>query len=377
MVIVVNTRLLLPDKLEGIGWFTHETLRRITQQHPDQRFIFLFDRPYDQKFIYGPNVEPVVMGPPTRHPWLYRLWFEYQVPRVLKRFRADVFLSPDGFLSLRAPAGVKQLAVIHDLNFEHHPADLPKAYSRYYRNWFPRFAAKADRIVTVSEFSKSDIVQRYGIDADRIDVAHNGVGDVFSPLTAEERDTARERFAKGAPYFVCVGAMHPRKNLARTLEAFDQTASTDDQIRLVLVGERMFHDQRMEQVLRTMRHADRVSFTGRLGQRDLRTAIGGALALVYVSYFEGFGIPVAEAMKCGVPVVAAQATSLPEVAGDAAVYADPFSVPSIAEAMGRILRDDALRGRLAELGAARAARFTWDRTADLLWRTLERMMAGR
>jgi glycosyltransferase involved in cell wall biosynthesis len=280
-------------------------------------------------------------------------------------------------LSLRAPVGVKQLAVIHDLNFEHHPGDLPKAYSRYYRNWFPRFAAKADRIVTVSEFSKADIVQHYGIDPGRIDVAHNGVSEVFGPLSGEERANARERFAKGASYFVCVGAMHPRKNLTRTLEAFDQAASTDTTIRLVLVGERMFHDPRMEQALRSMRHSDRVSFTGRLGQGDLRTAIGGALALVYVSYFEGFGIPVAEAMKCGVPVVAAQATSLPEVAGEAAVYCDPFSVTSIAEAMGRIMRDGALRERLAELGPARAARFTWDHTADILWRAVERMMSAR
>lgn len=377
MLIVVNTRLLLPNKLEGIGWFTHETLKRITQRHPEHRFIFLFDRPFDKKFVYGPNVEPVVMGPPTRHPWLYRLWFEYQVPRALKRFRADAFLSPDGFLSLRAPAGVKQLAVIHDLNFEHHPADMPAIYSRYYRTWFPRFAAKADRIATVSEFSKSDIATRYGIDPARIDVAHNGVGDAFSPLNDTERRDASTRFAAGDPYFICVGAMLPRKNLARTLEAFDQVASTNERIKLVLVGERMFHDPRMERVLRAMRHGDRVRFTGRLGQADLRIALGGALALVYVSYFEGFGIPVAEAMKCGVPVVAAQATSLPEVAGEAAVYCDPFSVPSIAEAMVNVMNDGALRDRLAALGTARVARFTWDNTADLLWRSIERMMAAR
>ena len=374
MRIAVNTRLLLANKLEGIGWFAHETLSRITKAHPEHTFLFLFDRPYDPRFVYGPNVVPIVVPPPTRHPLLYRLWFGWMVPRILRKHNADLFLSPDGFLSLSVPDRTPQLSVMHDLNFEHYPADLPKAYSRYYRSFFPHFAKKAARIVTVSEFSKQDIVKHYGVAADRIDVVHNGVSAVYTPLPVEEQHGVRQQLTGGAAYFICVGSMHARKNVARLLLAFDRLAAERPDLRLVFVGERMFHDPRMDAAWAEVKHTDRVIFTGRLGQQELRKALGAAMAMVYVSYFEGFGIPVAEAMKCGVPVVCANATSLPEVAGEAALYCDPFNVDDIARAMRTMATDAALREHLSEQGLLRAERYTWDRTAEGLWASVERIM---
>jgi glycosyltransferase involved in cell wall biosynthesis len=372
MRIAVNTRLLLPNKLEGIGWFTHETLQRITRAHPEHEFLFLFDRPHDPRFIYGPNVHPVVMWPPTRHPLLYRIWFDWLLPRRLKALRADAFISPDGYLALHST--VPTLAVMHDLNFEHHPEDLPRAYRNYYRSYFPRFARHATRLATVSEYSRRDIAQRYGVDDVRIDVVHNGVGAVFAPLNAQERSAAQARFGQGMPYFICVGSLHPRKNIARLLQAFDHMVEHHPgPVRLVVVGESFWWDERMKAAWKGMRHADRVTFTGRLGQEDLRSALGGALALAFVSYFEGFGIPVAEAMRCGIPVVAAGTTSLPEVAGDAALYCDPFSVTDIARALYTIRSDEALREQLSARGLERAKRYTWDNAARDLWASFERM----
>ncbi|MCO6482316.1 MAG: glycosyltransferase family 4 protein [Flavobacteriales bacterium] len=368
MRIAVNTRLLLPGKLEGIGWFAHETLRRITAAHPEHRFIYFFDRPYDARFVHGPNVTPVVLPPPTRHPILYRIWFNRMLPRALRKHRADIFLSPDGYLSLRTP--VPQVAVIHDLNFEHFPDDLPRAYSRYYRSFFPRFAQMAARIVTVSEFSRQDIIRTYGVPGDKIDVVYNGIGEAFGPLPEARRGEARKRHTGGRPYFVSVGSLHPRKNIARLLQAFDRFAEERPEACLVIVGESFWWDERMKASWKGMRHAERVIFTGRLGQEELHQVLADALALAFVSYFEGFGIPVAEAMKCGVPVIAANATSLPEVAGDAAIYCDPFDVGSIADAMARAWDDPALRERLAAAGLARSARFTWERTAEGLWESV-------
>lgn len=373
MRIAVNTRLLLPGKLEGIGWFAHESLQRIVRAHPEHEFLFLFDRPYNGRFIYGSNVTPVVVPPPTRHPLLYRIWFGWMVPNVLRRHRADLFVSPDGFLSLRTD--VPQLPVIHDLNFEHHPGDLPGAYGRYYRSFFPRFAKKAARIVTVSDFSKQDIMARYGIAPERIDVVYNGIGDVFSPMPEAEQAEVRAGLTGGAPYFVCVGSLHPRKNIARLLQAFDRFAESHPDARLVIVGEAFWWDDRMKAAWKAMRHTGRVVFTGRLEQQALRRTLGSARALAFVSYFEGFGIPVAEAMRCAVPVIAARATSLPEVAGDAAVYCDPFDVTDIARAMERIWTDGTLRAHLAAAGPERAARFTWDRTAEGLWASIERVLS--
>lgn len=372
MRIAVNTRLLLPGKLEGIGWFAHESLRRITVAHPEHQFIYIFDRPYDARFVHAPNVTPVVLPPPTRHPILYRIWFNWMLPAALRKHRADLFLSPDGYLSLRTD--VPQLAVMHDLNFEHYPQDLPRAYSRYYRRFFPRFAEKAARIVTVSEFSKQDIVKTYRVPGDKIDVVYNGIGEVFGPLPEGRRGEARQKHTGGMPYFVSVGSLHPRKNIARLLAAFDHFAEGQPEVRLVIVGEAFWWDERMKAAWKKMKHTDQVIFTGRLEQKELHQVLADALALVFVSYFEGFGIPVAEAMKCGVPVIAANATSLPEVADDAAVYCDPFIVESITAAMQQVWNDSALRERLSAAGLERAERFTWDETARGLWESVEKVM---
>src|SRR6056297_1014646 len=144
MRIAVNVRLLLKDKLEGIGWFTYENLKRITQAHPEHEFIFIFDRPYDKSFIFSNNIKPIVVSPPTRHPLLIMTWFELQIPRILKKYKADVFLSPDGFLSLQTE--IPQIGVIHDINFAHRPQDIPGAFRKYYNYYFPRFAKKATRL---------------------------------------------------------------------------------------------------------------------------------------------------------------------------------------------------------------------------------------
>src|ERR1039457_2407091 len=159
MNIAVNTRLLIKDKLDGIGWFTYESLKRITVQHPEHSFYFIFDRKFNPEFIFSNNITPIVLYPQARHPLLFYLWFEYSLSSLLKRLNADLFLSPDGYLSLKSDT--KSLAVIHDLNFEHYPNDLPFLVRKYYRYYFPKFANKATIIATVSEFSKQDNVKQY------------------------------------------------------------------------------------------------------------------------------------------------------------------------------------------------------------------------
>jgi glycosyltransferase involved in cell wall biosynthesis len=375
MRIAVNTRLLLPGKLEGIGWFAHETLSRITKAHPQHDFTFIFDRKFDPRFIYSENVRGIVVPPPTRHPLLYRLWFDLMLPGKLRALDADAFISPDGFLPLKS--STPSLAVIHDLNFEHHPEDLPKAYSRYYRTYFPRFARHATRIATVSQYSRQDIIRTYRVDGSKIDVVYNGVSGKFAPLSAEAKHQAQIKYSSGDPYFICVGSLHPRKNIARLLLAFDELLQERSlPHRLVVVGESFWWDDRMKQAWAQLKHRDRIVFTGRLQQDDLCLALGGAAALAFVSYFEGFGIPIAEAMRCGVPVITSDRTSMPEVAGEAALYCDPFSVPDIKRALVQMAMDPALRETLSKAGLQRAQMFTWDKAAADLWKSFERMLIG-
>jgi glycosyltransferase involved in cell wall biosynthesis len=370
--IAVNTRLLLKDKLEGIGRFTFEVLRHLAEDHPEHEFIFLFDRPFSPEFIFASNITPVVLFPPARHPILFVIWFEWSVARWLKKHRPDLFLSPDGYLSLGTK--VKSLPVIHDLNFEHYPQSLPFLVRKYYRWFFPRFAAKATRIATVSSFSRQDIQERYNIPADRIDLVYNGVNEGFHPAAPADTDGFRQQYTEGHPYFLAVGSIQPRKNVVRIIRAFDalRKAHPASTARLVLVGEKYWWDGPMGEVMQSVEFAGDIVFTGRLRDNDLNTAYSGALALVYVSYFEGFGIPLLEAMRCHTPVIAANATSLPEVAGDAALYVDPFSEEEITRAMVQVLTDTGLCDSLIAAGKIQCERFSWKSSSQQLWESIEK-----
>jgi glycosyltransferase involved in cell wall biosynthesis len=373
--IVVNTRLLIKDKLEGIGWFSFETLKRITQKHKDCEFIFLFDRPFDEQFVFGSNVTPIVIQPPARHPILFVVWFEFSVYRVLKKYKPDLFLSPDGYLSLRT--STKSLAVIHDINFEHYPSDLRWDVRKYYHYFFPRFAKKAVRIATVSEFSKNDISLKYGVDKNKIDVVFNGASDIFEPTDLATQIEFKNRFTKGKDFFIFVGSMHPRKNITRLLLAFDSFKSKNKtEIKLLLVGEKYWWNNEMETAYKNMKYKNDVEFVGRFNQKKLKEGYGSAIALVFVPYFEGFGIPIMEAFKCGTPVITSNITAMPEIAGDAAFIIDPFSIDSIANALTKMALEEETRRYYTSKGFARESIFSWDKTADLLWMSIEKTIAN-
>ena len=373
MNIAVNTRLLIKDKLEGIGWFTYESLKRITGQHPEHQFYFIFDRNYPSEFIFSDNITPIVLYPQARHPLLFYLWFEYSLASLLKRLNADLFLSPDGYLSLKADT--KSLAVIHDLNFEHYPKDLPLLIRIYYRHYFPKFAAKAARIATVSEFSKQDIVKLYRVPAEKVDVVYDGANETYFPLSPEEVKKIRKQYSDGSPYFIFIGSIHPRKNLVNLFKAFDifkRNVSSD--VKLLVVGAKKWWTTEINQAFKGMQSADEVIFTGRLNTGELRLALGASLALTYVSYFEGFGIPIVEAFRMHIPVITSNVTSMPEVAGDAALLVDPLNPETIAEAMKQVSENTLLRDDLVRKGEIRKNLFTWQKTADRLWESIEKAM---
>ncbi len=373
MKIAVNTRLLIYNKLEGIGWFTYETLKIITRQHPEVEFIFLFDRPFDKRFIFSDNITPVVLSPQARHPILFYAWFEFSVSRALKKYKPDVFLSPDGYLSLNT--NTKQLAVIHDINFYHYPQDVPFLVRKYYNYFFPKFAHKASRIATVSEFSKNDIALQYNISTQLIDVVYNGVNPIFSPVDKETKEHVVHTYTFGCSYFIYVGSIHPRKNISRLLLAFDLfKTNTNSTVKLVLVGEKYYWPKNMQQVFNSLKHSSDIIFTGRLNTLELKKLLASALALVYVPYFEGFGIPLLEAMRCETPVITSNVTSLPEVARDAAKYVNPFSIDDIANAMIEMYSNESLRLELIHKGKIRQEAFSWNKTAELLWHSIQKTM---
>ncbi|MBL7712601.1 MAG: glycosyltransferase family 4 protein [Chitinophagaceae bacterium] len=369
MKIAVNTRLLLKGKLEGIGWFAYQTLKLLVQRHPEHEFIFIFDRPYDESFIFGDNVTPVVIGPPARHPVLFYLWLDWSVAFVLRKYKADVFLSPDGFTSLSSK--VPACLVIHDLAFEHYPEHLKKSHSIYFRKFTPLFARKAKRIVTVSEFSKQDIIRHYQIPAEKIAVSNNAAHKEYVPLAWEEREKVKQEFTGGCEYFIFAGALHPRKNVVNLLKAFIRFKKRNrSNMKLVIVGRMAWNYKEVQEMKNEMPFKEEVVWLGYLDVNSLARVMGGAYALVYASLFEGFGIPIIEAYQCGVPAIVSHTSSMPEVAGDAALIADPTDYQDIAEKMSTLYKNEMLRNQLAEKALTATQRYTWEHAADILWENI-------
>lgn len=373
MNIAINTRFLLPHKMEGFGWFTFEVVKRIVEQHPEHQFFFFFDRSYDKKFVFADNVVPVVLYPPARHPLLYKIWFDYSVTKALKKYNIDLFFSPDGYLSLKTK--VKQIAVIHDLNFEHYPQDLPRSLRKYYKKYFPQFVKKSNHIITVSEFSKQDIITQYGVDEKKITVAHNGGSDKFKPLAIVKQLEVKKRYTDNSDYFVYVGALHARKNTERLLQAFNEFKTiTNSNLKLIIVGEKLFKSEKDTSDFENLSHKKDVIFTGHLPIENVVDIVASAKGLLLVSYFEGFGIPLVEAMRCGTPIITSNVTSLPEVAGNCGLIVDPFIVSDISQAMTTLISDKELQKLLSEKGLERSKLFSWQKSSEIIWTEIEKLL---
>lgn len=368
-VIGVNARFLLPN-LEGIGRFTAEILKRITTQHPEHQFIFFFDRSYDPKYLFSDNITPVVLHPPARHPFLWYIWFEIMIPRALKKYKADVFLTTDGYTSLSS--NVPSVLVIHDLAFEHFPEQLPFLPRLYQQKFTPKYARKAAHIATVSAYSRQDIVEKYDIPPSNISVIPNAAGKIFRPIEENKKPTIRAKYADGQDYFLFVGAIHPRKNIGNLLLAFDAfKKATSSKTKLLIAGRKAWKNSTMKDIYENMQFQSEVVFLGRLAINDLIDVIGAARAMTFVSVFEGFGLPILEAMHCDVPVITSNVSSMPEVAGDAALLVNPHDTDEIAAALIRIDAQPELRQRLIEQGRIQRLKYNWRESADRLWKVIQ------
>ena len=362
MKIAVNTRWLLPNKLEGFGWYTYHILSRLADKFPQASFVGLNDRQIETPLIEKINVEFVHVLPPARHPILWTVWNQYAVPLALRKIKPDLYFSPDGFLPYRL--NIPKVTTIHDLNFEENAQYIDPRVEAYYRKHIRKSAEVADHIFTVSDFSKHDIEQRYGIAKHKVTRIYNGPQKVFDDLH-QQRKSVQQRYASDHPYFLFVGAQNPRKNLHRIFKAFDgfkEKHGTPH--KLVLVGEKMMWDEQIDMAFKNMVHQADVIFTGRLPEHELNRVYSAATALVYPSLFEGFGMPIIEAFASGTPVITSLSSSMPEIAGDAALLIDPTRMEELVMAMEKIAFDADIASDLIDKGFARARAFDWDHAAE-------------
>ena len=285
-----------------------------------------------------------------------RLWTHLRLSWEMARRPPDLLFVPAHVLPLVRPR--RTVVTIHDLGYLYFPQAHPplrRLELHLSTLWNARVAG---RIIAVSQATKNDLVHRYRVPAERIRVVYHGVEERFRPIS----DPAiLSRYGLPARYLLYLGALHPRKNLERLLEAY--AGLPEDAPPLVLAGPRGWYFERIAAAIASLGLGRRVLLPGYIADEDVPAVLSAALALVYPSLHEGFGLPALEAMACGIPVIASRTSSLPEVVGETGLLVDPLSVEELRAAMACLLADEGLRGELGRRGRERAGLFTWERCA--------------
>lgn len=295
--------------------------------------------------------------------WTAHLWEQIVLPREISD--GQLLWSPTN----TGPVYFRnQVVTVHDGAVLSHPEWFSRRYVVWRRWALPRLVRNAKHVITVSNFAKRHICEHTGIPESRISTVPNGINhDIFRPASATAVDDIRRRHGLEAEYVLSVGSISPRKNVRRLLQAWECLEQSPIGADLVIVGGSAANFA--AHPLAT--HSRSVHFLGHIPDEDLPALYSGAVAFVYPSLFEGFGLPPLEAMACGTPVVTSNAASLPEVVGDAAVLIDPHDVCSLTEGIRRLVKDRALQETLRGKGLERAKQFTWGRTAELTWDVLQ------
>ncbi|MDY6877792.1 MAG: glycosyltransferase family 1 protein [Chloroflexota bacterium] len=354
----------------GIGRYTRELVAALLALESPHQYVI---------FAATGGLEPGTWNPkqeantrlrtiPLTDDWLARLWHRLRLPIPVETITGslDLFYSPD-FVLPPTRRSTRTLLTVHDLSFLRYPETFVPKLRSYLKRLVPRSIARADVVLADSAATQADIVSLLGAPPDKVQVLYSGVHPRFRPgAEPGERERLQARYNIGnQPYVLSVGTVQPRKNYVRLIQAFTrlQTGKLAD-LQLVIAGGQgwLYQDIFAE----AEKQGNRVRFLGFVDEADLPALYRHSALFAFPSLYEGFGLPVLEAMACGVPVVCSATSSLPEVAGDAALLVDPHDEKALAEAMTRILEDTDLRREMIARGVAQAARFTWERAARQL-----------
>ncbi len=358
----------------GIGRYARELIRALAQIDHTHAYVLLAPRDARAELArlpLPPNFT-LVRAPLTERA-LAILWHRLRVPLPVESFigRVDAFYSPD-FL-LPPTRARRTLVTVHDLSYVRLPECFPTPLLNYLNRAVPRSVARADLVLADAASTQRDLLDVYRVPLAKTRVLYSGVEARFSPQVSAAAQARVRELTRGKPYLLAVSTIQPRKNYVRLIEAFAKIANSElavadaqfaiRNLQLIIAGHRGWMYEDVFQTVERLGLSDRVIFPDFFADEDLPALYAGATVFVYPSLYEGFGLPVAEAMACGAPVVCSHASSLPEVAGDAALYFDPRDVGALAETLRRVLSDAALRADLRARGFAQVKQFSWDKAA--------------
>lgn len=356
MKIGIDARLF-SEEIAGIGHYIHHLHRHLSRLEGVEVVLYSdrhFSADKDFARFHSRGLRKIA----------YLHWLNTRFPKVLKEDGVELIHAPNFVPPFRTD--VASVATFHDLGFLRYPKTHHGLYAALFPSFVNRAVNEARLIITPSESSCDEALHFYPRAKDKIRVVYEAAAEVFKVIEDENLlNQVRRKFNLPDRFLLCVGTLEPRKNLERFFIAFKQFLARcpESDLKLVLCGKSWIRHQAFLRDLNNSGVKDRVTMTGYVQQDELVGIYNCALALAFPSYYEGFGIPAVEAMKCALPVLASGAYSLPEVLGEAAVYFDPFDIDEMTEAVRVIDLDSDLRNELRQKGLERAEKFSWDETA--------------
>lgn len=340
----------------GVYRLSFNLLNNLSQIDKTNRYLLYSFSPISQEILsyFGTNMENKVLRP-------RRFWLTVRVSLEFLLKKPDIFLGLSQSLPLFHP--LKSIVFIYDLAFEYHPDCYPGSFNRLSRQ--TRYAVRhSDRIVTTSHSTKADLVKLYGIDEKGIEIIYPGVDSIFSPQPPKKVDRIKEKYRLEKPYFLFVGSLKPIKNIPRIIDGFYKfLRQIKKSYQLVIVGSNFWLDKKITKRIKQLKMEKEIVNLGYLPVQELPGIYTGAFVFVSPSLYEGFGLPLLEAMACGTPIITSNVGSMPEVVGDAAFLVNPENIDEISNALIEITKSSSLRDALRRKGLKRVKKFTWNRFA--------------
>jgi glycosyltransferase involved in cell wall biosynthesis len=347
---------ILREKARGVGFYLINLLDKFSQITIEDSF-----------YLYSPRSTLYNFG--KRQNWHNRFgtipmpgsfWLQTQGKRYVTKDKIEMFYGPAHLLPLRLSKNIKTVLAVHDLVSVYYPNTMAN-YNRFIHNIFFKPSIKsADHIITMSEYTKQSIIDCFSISSDKITVIYEGVSEKFRPHQKEEILSVLARYQIKSPYILSVGTLEPRKNYMVLLKAFKQLNSNFD---LVIVGKKGWKSQEIFDTISELQLHNRIKILGYVDDNDMPYLYNGAEVFVFPSVYEGFGLPVLEALACGVPTISSNASSLPEIGGEAVKYFNPNSIDDLQKKMQDVLDSSEVKRTLREKGIIQAQKFNWEDTA--------------
>lgn len=366
MIIAVNTRLRKNEQPEGYEDFIFQLLHQVTSQYPQHRFLYIFDKPYPTNLVFANHVTPLIAGPETSNRLRLQYWFNYKIAGLIRKHKADVFVSMEGICSLRSK--IPQLLMISDCRFLQYPNLIKKSQAGFFKKFTPAFLTRSTSIAAVSDFSKSVIADQYKINTSAITVIKPIIDELFKPVHEAEKELIKETYSEGKAYFLFSGHINLQSNLVNLLKAFSFFKKRQKSNMMLLIAGNA--DDSFKKELKTYKFRHDVILLENLLTPDLAKITAAAYALVYPVLYADFALPPLQAMQCGVPVIATQSGALPSICGEAALYIDSADFKDIAENMMLIFKDEQKAGKLIQAGHAMLEQNQRKKSADLFMQSI-------